>query len=84
MDAYTMLANLFPPPFEFDTDEAMEWYDSLSIDNKISLKGICDVIVGTEFCPLVSFLGFKTVIKVLYDKLIVEGIIKTFTNKDSE
>lgn len=51
----------------------MEWYKTLSIEQRINLKELCPIICGVEFSPLVSLLGFKLTINTLHEKLKLEG-----------
>ena len=51
----------------------MNWYKTLSIEQKINLKELCPLICGAEFSSLVIILGFKLTINTLHQKLKLEG-----------
>lgn len=51
----------------------MNWYKTLTIEQRINLKDLCPIICGAEFSGLVRILGFKLTINTLYEKLKLEG-----------
>jgi hypothetical protein len=52
---------------------SIDWYKSLSIEQKINLKDCTHLIIGVEFKQIIKLFTLKEVIKILYDKLKLEG-----------
>ena len=52
----------------------MKWYLSLSIHQRINLKALISEIFKVEFSALVSILGFKETMDVIYQKFKLEGL----------
>lgn len=51
----------------------MNWYKTLSIEQKINLKDLSQTICGIPFNSLISLFGFKQTINLLHQKLQMEG-----------
>jgi hypothetical protein len=54
----------------------MNWYKQLSINQKIFIKENCKKITGLSFSDLGFLFSYKERIDIIYNKLILEGIIK--------
>jgi len=54
----------------------MEFYKSLSIHQRISLKECSSLIVGVTFNELRMLFSTREVIEILVNKLKIEGIIE--------
>lgn len=51
----------------------MDWYKTLTIDQKINLKILCKNICGASFTDLNYFFSLKDKINLIYGKLRLEG-----------
>lgn len=51
----------------------MNWYKTLTVEQKINLKDLCSIICGANFSGLVRVLGFRLTINTLHEKLKLEG-----------
>jgi len=51
----------------------MDWYKTLTIEQRINLKELCPIICGAEFSGLVRVLGLRLTINTLHEKLKLEG-----------
>lgn len=51
----------------------MNWYKTLTIEQRINLKDLCPLICGIGFADLIRVLGFKLTINTLHEKLKLEG-----------
>ena len=58
-----------------DSDKAMEWYKSLSVDQRINLKELCPIICGMDFQWLGVLFTLDERIALLHRKLQIEGIL---------
>ena len=54
---------------------SLHWYLSLDIHTRINLKECSELIVGFKFGALSFIFSFKERVEILYNKLIIEGII---------
>jgi hypothetical protein len=54
-------------------EEIMKWYSTLTIDQKIMLKSLCNTILGVGFNELGPIFTFRERIEMLYNKLKMEG-----------
>lgn len=55
--------------------ESLIWYKKLNIHQKITLKEIFDELCGVPWSELSEIFTLRELIGVLYNKLILEGII---------
>lgn len=53
--------------------EALKWYNTLNLNQKINLKDCAVLLVGAEFSFLIKLFNLKEVISILYNKLKLEG-----------
>lgn len=53
----------------------MNWYNTLDINRKITLKEMSILIIGISFADLSFLFNYKERIEIIHDKLIFEGII---------
>ena len=53
----------------------MNWYKTLSINQRLSLKELCPTIVGCTWEDLGLLFTIKERIEILYNKLKLEGIL---------
>ncbi len=51
----------------------MEWYKTLTIEQRINLKELCESICGITFVMLVRLFGLRDAIEIIYNKLKLEG-----------
>jgi hypothetical protein len=51
----------------------MNWYKSLTVEQKINLKECCSLIVRMTWNEMGLFFSFQERINILYHKLDVEG-----------
>jgi hypothetical protein len=51
----------------------MEWYKTLSLNQRINLKDCTTMICGIEWRLLISLFGFQQTIELLHEKLKLEG-----------
>jgi len=51
----------------------MKWYKTLTIQQRISLKELCEVICGIRFDMLVRLFGLRESVQIIYNKLKLEG-----------
>jgi len=51
----------------------MNWYKTLTVEQRINLKELCPIICGANFSGLVKLLGFKLTINTLHQKLQLDG-----------
>lgn len=60
--------------FDFkETKQSIEWYLKLDIHQKINLKEMFELLCGVEFEKLSSIFSFSERIKIVHDKLKIEG-----------
>ena len=57
------------------SEQAIAWYKTLSIEQKIGLKELSANITGISFDVLIRLFDFKCAISLLYEKLVLENII---------
>ena len=55
--------------------EHIEWYKSLTVHEKINIKECFKLACGIKFEELAFLFSFKERIKILHNKLTLEGII---------
>jgi len=53
----------------------MNWYKTLTIEQRINLKELSELICGIRFETLISIFGFYDAIELLYNKLQIEGFL---------
>lgn len=53
----------------------MEWYKTLSINQRIGVKECYDLATGLTWEIAISFFGFNMAIELFYSKLKMEGIL---------
>lgn len=53
----------------------MNWYKTLTIEQRINLKELCPLICGYDFSSLIRILGFKLTINTIHEKLKLEGFM---------
>ena len=51
----------------------MEWYKSLTIEQRINLKSLSEEICGLKYDILISIFGMRETIEILHNKLKLEG-----------
>lgn len=51
----------------------MKWYKTLSINQRINLKGCSPLITGATFEQLGVLFSFNERIEIIHNKLIMEG-----------
>jgi hypothetical protein len=63
------------PPYNLRTTEkqAMSWYNSLTINQKINVKEHFLLLCGISWDLMADMFSFKERIKLFYDKLKIEG-----------
>jgi hypothetical protein len=57
------------------TTESLDWYKSLPINTRITMKSMIDLITGFSYEYLILLFGLRETIQLVYDKLKMEGII---------
>lgn len=65
--------NYFKKPTIKNKD--MEWYKTLSINQRIGVKECYDLATGLTWEIAISFFGFNMAIELFYSKLKMEGIL---------
>lgn len=51
----------------------MNWYITLTIEQRINLKGLSESICGVRYDFLIRLFGMRQTIELLHQKLKVEG-----------
>lgn len=51
----------------------MDWYKTLTIQQKINLKNLCELICGIKYNLLIKIFGMKQTIELIHQKMILEG-----------
>jgi hypothetical protein len=51
----------------------MDWYKTLTIQQKINLKDLCELICGIKYTYLIKIFGMKETIQLIHKKMILEG-----------
>lgn len=57
------------------TAESLNWYKSLPVNTRITMKSMIDLITGFSYEYLILLFGLRETIQLVYDKLKMEGII---------
>jgi hypothetical protein len=51
----------------------MDWYKTLTLNQKINLKELSESICGIKYSLLIKIFGFTETIELLHEKLKLEG-----------
>jgi hypothetical protein len=51
----------------------MNWYKTLTIQQRINMKDLSEIICGAKYSFLIKLFGFKDTIELLHQKLKIEG-----------
>lgn len=51
----------------------MNWYKTLTIEQRINLKDLSESICGVKYADLIRLFGMKHTIELLHQKLKLEG-----------
>lgn len=62
-------------------NESLQWYKSLTLEQKFGLKKASALICGMKWEDFTILFSGKQRIEILYNKLILEGIIKEAKNE---
>ncbi len=67
-----------PPPASAynltnQTPKPMHWYQKLTIQQRINLKDLSELICGAKYDLLVKIFGMRETIELLHQKLKLEG-----------
>lgn len=57
------------------TAESLDWYKSLPVNTRITMKSMINLITGVSYEYLILLFGLRETIQLVYDKLKMEGII---------
>lgn len=61
--------------------ESLQWYGALPIDKKIALKELSSAICGVRWEDFTLLFSGSERIKILYNKLVLEGFIQEMSNE---
>ncbi len=61
--------------------KSLQWYKSLTLEQKFGLKEASALICGMKWEDFTILFSGKQRIEILYNKLILEGIIKEAKNE---
>lgn len=68
-----LISAIGPQPESLTSKESIEWYKTLDLNQRINLKECCILLTGIEYHDLTKLFSLREVIKLLYNKLKMEG-----------
>ena len=51
----------------------MNWYKTLTVEQRINLKDLSELICGVKYNTLILLFGMRQTIELLHEKLKIEG-----------